>query len=140
MKKIRIVFVDAALIKNDTILLQKRSKGAFKDDWTLVGEAVEAGESLEEAMRVMVKKQTGLELTEVHMLGIYDDPDRNPEVSSVSVAFLCSVKGTPKDTTMQFFAFNELPENIGDAIRFHKLLQNPFGIASIIPGKKKQAS
>ncbi len=145
MEKIRTVFVDAALISKNKILLEKRSKGTFRNSWTLVGEAVQAGESLQNAMKKMVEAKTGLELVTTHMLGIYDDPDRNPEISSISVAFLCDVKGVVKTEKMKFFSFEELPENIGfdhkkiieDAIKFHKILENPFGIAQIIPGKRK---
>jgi 8-oxo-dGTP diphosphatase len=148
MKKIRTVFVDAALINGNKILLEKRSAGAFKGSWSLVGEAVEAGESLEHAMKKMVEEKTGLELLTVHMLGVYDDPDRNPEISSISVAFLCTVKGTVKNEKMKFYAFEELPDNIGfdhkkiiqDAIKFHKLLQDPFSAATVIPGKRRHAS
>lgn len=148
MNKIRTVFVDAALMQNNKILLEKRSAGAFKDSWTLVGEALEAGESLENAMRKMVEDKTGLELDTVHMLGVYDDPDRNPEISSISVTFLCTVKGMLKSEKMKFFRFEELPENIGfdhkkiinDAIKFHNLLKDPFSAATIIPGKRKHGA
>lgn len=145
MQKIRTVFVDAALINGNKILLEKRSAGAFKDSWTLIGEALESGESLQDAMKKMVEQKTGLEILTSHMLGIYDDPDRNPEISSISVAFLCKVSGSVESDKMTFFAFEELPENIGfdhrniinDAIKFHKLLENPFSAATIIPGKRK---
>lgn len=145
MEKIRTVFVDAVLMKGNKVLLERRSAGIFKGAWSLIGEAVQAGESLEQAMKKMVEEKTGLELTNIHMLGIYDDPDRNPEISSISVAFMCDVKGNLKTEKMKFFTAEELPDKIGfdhkkiieDAIRFHKILENPFAIADIIPGKRK---
>lgn len=129
MEKYRISVVDAVIIRNGKIYLQKRAMGIWKGTWVLPGGKVEIGEDLSTAVVREVKEETNMDAEIVAMIGIYDSPDRDPEQNGVGVAFLCSAKGEPapnsEATEGKFFSFDELPENIG------------FDHATIIEDSKK---
>ncbi len=85
--------VDAVAIRDRNTLLVKRKKGAFIGQWALPGGFVERGETLRKAVMREALEETGLRVSPERVVGIYDDPKRDPRFHAASVAFLCSVQG-----------------------------------------------
>ncbi|MBS7247171.1 MAG: NUDIX hydrolase [Candidatus Jordarchaeales archaeon] len=97
-----LLTVDAVIIGKDgeSIILVKRLNPPFKDYYALPGGFVEVGERLEEALRREVKEETGLEVEVERIIGIYDEPDRDPRGHVVTVAYLCrEVEGELRAST-----------------------------------------
>ena len=100
------------------VLLQRRSDFGV---WGLPGGAVEAGETLEHAVRREVKEETGLDVEVLRLVGAYSDPGpttvRYPSgdvVYYVSLTFECRVVGgrpqtDVESTEMGWFAPGALP-------------------------------
>ncbi|MBS7288649.1 MAG: NUDIX hydrolase [Candidatus Freyarchaeota archaeon] len=90
-----LLAVDAVIIGKDggSIIFVKRLNPPFKDYYALPGGFVEVGERLEEALRREVKEETGLEIEIERVIGIYDDPKRDPRGHVVTVAYLCREVG-----------------------------------------------
>jgi 8-oxo-dGTP diphosphatase len=84
---------DAVIIKNSRILLVKRNRSAFIGYWALPGGFVGIGEIVKKAVAREVLEETGLEVSPQKIIGVYDDPKRDPRGHMVSVAFLCRIKG-----------------------------------------------
>ena len=85
--------IDAVVIKNKKILLVKRKRRALIGYWALPGGFVERGETLKGAVSKEVLEETGIKVAAGKIIGIYDDPKRDPGGHTVSVAFLCYVIG-----------------------------------------------
>ncbi|MCX6814049.1 MAG: NUDIX hydrolase [Candidatus Aenigmarchaeota archaeon] len=88
--------VDAVVIKNKEILLVRREKKPFEPFegyWALPGGFVERGEILKKAVSREVLEETGIKVTPRKIIGIYDDPKRDPRGHMVSAVFLCTPKG-----------------------------------------------
>jgi 8-oxo-dGTP diphosphatase len=95
-RKTPYLVADAFVIKNKEILLVRREKKPFEPFegyWALPGGFVERGEILKKAVAREVLEETGLKVVPHEIIGIYDDPKRDPRGHMVSVVFLCSVKG-----------------------------------------------
>ncbi len=75
------VTVDIVCFRNigagEEVLLIKRSNNPFKDCWALPGGFVDPGETTLKAARREL------------MVGIYDDPARDPRGPTISIAYMC---------------------------------------------------
>lgn len=69
------------------ILLVKRKSDPYKGDWALPGGFVEDEEPLESGARRELKEETGLEVEELHQVGAFGAPGRDPRGRTVTVAF-----------------------------------------------------
>ena len=67
----------------------------FPQGRALPGGCVDVGETCEHAAIREAEEETGLKIEQVRMLGIYDDPNRDPRGHAVSVAYICTAEGTP---------------------------------------------
>lgn len=86
--------VDAVVAEKGKILLVKRKNIPFQGQWALPGGFVERGETLRKAVMREVLEETGLKVSPGKIIGIYDDPKREPvRGHAVTVGFLCAVKG-----------------------------------------------
>ena len=65
------VSVNAYIVQNDRILLQRRSDNG---NWNLPGGGVEIGETLEVALHREVLEETGLTVSITRYIGVYSDP------------------------------------------------------------------
>lgn len=84
------VAVDAIIVSEDNkILLIKRTKEPFKDMYCLPGGHVEKDEFLKDAIKREVKEETGIEIDPVAMMGVYDDPKRDPRYRLISTVYIC---------------------------------------------------
>lgn len=113
----RVCAADCVVVRDNRILMQKRSFGMFKGQWCLVGGKVDKGETIIHAAIRETKEESGLDVKRIHMLGIYDAKDRDPEQGAVAVGFLCETNDaepvmSDEATEMKFFPLDQLPDEI----------------------------
>ncbi len=117
----------AALIvdEQNRLLLLHRSDN---DCWGPPGGAVELGEVVETAARREVREETGLEVGEMSLFGVFSGPElfyRYPngdEVHNVSIVYLARFTGgdvrlNGEHTAWDWFAPADIPENVSPPIR-----------------------
>ncbi len=56
--------------------------------WAIPGGLVEEGETVEQTVRREMKEETGLELADLRLFGVYSEPGRDPRFDCISVVFL----------------------------------------------------
>ncbi|MEW6035064.1 MAG: NUDIX hydrolase [Candidatus Micrarchaeota archaeon] len=78
---------DMILIEGGKVLLVKRAREPFKDEWALPGGRIEDDETAEECLRREMKEETGLDVEPVKMTGLYSDPGRDPR-KIIAAAYL----------------------------------------------------
>jgi len=61
----------------------------------LPGGFVDYGERVESAAIREAKEETALDVTLVHLLGVYSDPERDPRKHTASVVFIATASGNP---------------------------------------------
>lgn len=54
------------------------------------------GETVETAIRREVKEETGLELSNLELFGVYSEPDRDPRRHIISIVFTAGGHGVPR--------------------------------------------
>lgn len=79
---------DCIIFQGDAVVLIRRGNPPFKGSYALPGGFVEDGETVEEACRREAKEETGLELSNLRLVGAYSEPGRDPRGRTVSFAFL----------------------------------------------------
>jgi 8-oxo-dGTP diphosphatase len=75
------------------VLLIRRKNEPFKGSFALPGGFVDIGETVEDACRREVREETGIEVGDLHLVGVYSDPKRDPRGHTVSVVFLTRLTG-----------------------------------------------
>jgi ADP-ribose pyrophosphatase YjhB (NUDIX family) len=116
----------AALIldEQDCLLLMKRSDSGC---WGPPGGAVELGEAVEMAARREVREETGLDLAEMTLFGVFSGPElfyRYPngdEVHNITIVYRAHVaRGevclNSEHTSWGWFTPTDIPENISPPI------------------------
>jgi ADP-ribose pyrophosphatase YjhB (NUDIX family) len=92
-----LVGVAAILLRRDRILMAQRGKEPRKGWWSLPGGALEIGESLRDAVCREVLEETGLEVTPLGVLEIFErimrDAAGAPEYHYVLMDYVCRVTG-----------------------------------------------
>jgi 8-oxo-dGTP diphosphatase len=73
------------------VLLIRRGRPPFEGEYALPGGLVEIGETLEAACRRELKEETGVDVRDLKLVGVYSDPKRDPRGHTCSVAYLASV-------------------------------------------------
>ena len=110
--------VAGAMVSHGRVLLVRRSPDAryYPDVWDLFGRHVEAGESLEEALRREAREELGVEVESFHSLGTVYDP---VEPAEVTVFVVVAWRGEPvnaapdEHSEMGWFSVSELPDSSG---------------------------
>ena len=69
------------------VLLFRRGHEPYAGSYALPGGFVEIGETVENACRREVQEETGIEVDQLRLVGVYSDPARDPRGHTVSVAF-----------------------------------------------------
>ena len=88
--------VDAIIQNSSSILLVKRSKDPYKNQFALPGGFVNEGEIIEEAIKREVYEETSLEVHPIDILGVYSDPKRDPRGHMMTVVFIVLIiRGNP---------------------------------------------
>lgn len=84
--------------------------------WALPGGFVDVGETVEEAVVREAYEETGLSITDLWLIGVYSNPNRDPRFHTVSIAFGATSNGMPKagDDAAEavFYSIADLPKNI----------------------------
>jgi len=84
------------IFRHGRVLLVERGHEPFKGYWSLPGGVLEVGETLERGVAREVKEETGLEVTPVAIVGIFErlilDQQGRPEYHYVLVDFLCGAR------------------------------------------------
>lgn len=96
--------VDNIIINDEgEILLARRSENAktFPGMWNLVSGDVEAGESIEDALKREAKEEAGVDIEIVRFTGrYYDRPGRHPTKTVICLPHICKISsGEPHVAT-----------------------------------------
>jgi 8-oxo-dGTP diphosphatase len=81
-------------IRKRGIVLIEREYEPF--GWALPGGHVDIGESTREAAIREAKEETGLDITGLKLLGVYDDPKRDPRRHMISIVYVAQAIGYPE--------------------------------------------
>ncbi|MBL4612506.1 MAG: NUDIX hydrolase [Emcibacter sp.] len=74
-----IIAVGVVVVKDDHILLIKRSKPPKSDSWSIPGGAQELGETIRTTARREVMEETAITIDDLHFLDIIDFIDRDQD-------------------------------------------------------------
>lgn len=117
--------VDMIVRKGDEILLIERLNEPH--GWAIPGGFVDYGETVEHAAVRELSEETGIEADEIHMLGVYSDPQRDKRGHNVSVVYYTDTdqdaKAADDAKNAVFFKVNDLPDNI---VFDHKKIINEY--------------
>jgi len=119
--------VGAAILitdNQDRLLLMKRSDSGC---WGLPGGAVEPGEIVENTARREVLEETGLQVWEMSLVGVFSGPDlyykypNGDEVYNVTVVYLShdfssDIRLNGEHTKWRWFITDEIPEDLSPPI------------------------
>ena len=118
------------------VLLIRRGNEPFKGEWAFPGGFLNMDETMQECARRELEEETGLVVQDIHLVGVYSRPGRDPRGHTVTPAFL-SIMDYPLDVCggddaaqAQWFPLNQLPvlafdhgEIISDAMRLFSQLE-----------------
>lgn len=97
------------------VLLVRRNNPPFKGKWALPGGFVNTWETLQDAAARELKEETGLEVTHLHQLRAFDDPQRDPRGRTITIAFRgetkehLEVRGGDDAADARWWRISELP-------------------------------
>ena len=97
------------------ILLVKRKSDPYKGLWALPGGFVEDNEALEEGAKRELEEETGLMVEELHQIGAFGAPGRDPRGRTVTIAYWATitsrvkVKGSDDAEEADWFSVSKLP-------------------------------
>jgi 8-oxo-dGTP diphosphatase len=78
-------------LKSEVILVRRKHE-PFAGYFALPGGFVEIGETVEAACRREVLEESGLQLADLKLVGVYSDPNRDPRGHVVSIAYTTRLK------------------------------------------------
>ena len=118
------------------VLLIRRGNEPIKGEWAFPGGFLNMDETVQECARRELEEETGLVVQDIHLVGVYSRPGRDPRGHTVTPAFL-SIMDYPLDVCggddaaqAQWFPLNQLPvlafdhgEIISDAMRLFSQLE-----------------
>jgi len=88
------ITTDCIIFKGDAVVLIRRKYPPFRGSYALPGGFVEEGETVEAACAREAKEETGLDVKNLVLVGVYSDPGRDPRGRTVSFAFLAKADPT----------------------------------------------
>jgi 8-oxo-dGTP diphosphatase len=139
-QKYAYVDVNPVIVTSDgKIVLAKRIKGIVGGGkWHLPGGRVQYNETFETTLKRVAFAKTNLKVELSHpslkesLVGIYDDPERDPREHVVSIAFLCRIvdgdaKPGAKVDAVKSFSNTEI-KNLDIAFDHRKTIDDTFAI------------
>lgn len=116
--ELRHVGVDALIIKDNKLLMVKRSpKLTEGNKWSVAGGFVNRDETTKQAITREVFEETGYKLTAIKLFTVIDKPDRrNEDRQNIAFVYICEAgekEGKPdwESTDQQWFELNNLPKS-----------------------------
>ncbi|MCF7844856.1 MAG: NUDIX hydrolase [Kiritimatiellales bacterium] len=91
-QKYPLLTVDCIIFTAGGLVLVRRGNPPFKGELALPGGIVELGETVEEACKREVKEETGLDVINMQLVGVYSDSKRDPRGHTITIAFLGTVE------------------------------------------------
>lgn len=89
MHKHPAIAVDCVIFDREgNLLVIERKNEPYKGKYALPGGFVEYGETVETAARRELREETGLKVGQIHLVGVYSDPQRDPRGHTISVAYV----------------------------------------------------
>lgn len=85
---VRALATDGVVLLDGEVVLLERDHPPHAGEWVLPGGLVERHERASVACRREVREEVGLDVDPVELVGLYDDPDRDPR-GNVSAAYRC---------------------------------------------------
>lgn len=114
---LRHVVIDSIIIKNNKLLMVKRSGNLVQGGkWALIGGFVDRDETAEKAVAREVFEETGYKLKNIKFFTIIDIPNRkNEDRQNIAFVYVCKAgekEGEPdnESTEQKWFNFKSLPE------------------------------
>lgn len=98
------------------LLLIQRKNEPCKGKWAFPGGFMDIDETTIEAARRELKEETGLVVSELHRVGIFDAVDRDPRERIITVAYYtildkpAEVSGLDDAAQAKWFSLTELPD------------------------------
>lgn len=124
--------VTAIIEKENKVLLIKRSRNPFCGDWDLVGGFVEAGETLDQALKREVKEEVGLKIIDYQYYFNWPDIYKNAADGFVGhnlgIHFLAKVedkkpKAGDDAGKAKWFDWHNLPSNIANFLDVVRVIE-----------------
>ncbi len=110
------VTVDIIIETPDGIPLIRRGSPPYRGCWAIPGGFVEDDERVEQAAIREAREETGLEVKNLSLLGVYSDPDRDPRGRSISIAFVGMGEGDPchgsDAAEVKLFKLKDIPKDL----------------------------
>ncbi|WP_375585866.1 NUDIX domain-containing protein [Cyclobacterium xiamenense] len=103
-------------VSENRLLLIKRKNPPFEGKWALPGGFVEEYELPDRACSRELKEETGLDLREGKMIGVFAEKGRDPRGWTVSMAYLFTLtqpaeaRAGSDSSEVAWFSLTELPE------------------------------
>lgn len=97
------------------VLLVRRGNEPFKGDWALPGGFVEERERARDAAVRELEEETGVVVGDLSLVGVYDEPDRDPRGRVVSIAYRArlessvTARGGSDASEARWFSVEALP-------------------------------
>ncbi|WZL88852.1 NUDIX hydrolase [Salinimicrobium sp. 3283s] len=114
------------------VLLVKRKKDPFKDQWALPGGFLEDEEPLEIGAKRELAEETGLKVENLKQLKAFGTPGRDPRGRTISIPFWGEVtseekvEGSDDAADARWFFLNDLPELAFDHSEILELAREAF--------------
>ena len=106
--------VDIIIELDDGIILIERKNEPH--GWALPGGFVDYGESVEQAAHREAREETGMEVSELVLLGVYSDPSRDTRLHTISTVFMAQGQGVPQAgddaAHLRIFPLSALPHQL----------------------------
>ena len=113
---LRHVTVDILILKDDTVLLVKRTNKILEGGkWSLVGGFVDRDENLKEAVEREIFEESGYRVSGITLLTVNDSPNRpHEDRQNISFVFFCEAEAKEGKSDwevddQQWFSFDALP-------------------------------